>query len=211
MTESYNKAFKNTNFRELLYGLFNILLGVYGLVGVFNDIYVITIFIKIVGVCFIISGFIRLLAGLFKKNYDFQGIFYCHADDIGLYGNSTNNGFMILAWVNYLLLLWANIVDVPSAAIPMAVAVVFSLWTAYGALYRRSRCIIACDDKVIFSKWNNHQVIQFSDIKSYTDSKSFGGYKALDQSGATLFRWSKFWGEGKRFCDYLDSHNINYR
>ena len=73
MTESYNKAFKNTNCREILYGLFNILLGVYGLVGVFNDIYAINIFIKIAGVCFIISGFIRLLAGLFKKNYDFQG------------------------------------------------------------------------------------------------------------------------------------------
>lgn len=210
MNEKYNNSFNKIHFSDIIFGIINILIGLYGIVGQFNEIVIISIFIKCTGFAMIIAGIIRLCGALYKKRLNYDARIYCFADELGIYGKRTNLGFMFLAFANYGILCWANLTDVVAATIIFVITIIFTIWTAYGELYRRTRCIYILEDEIIFSKWNSKRKITMEEIKCYTNSLSFGGYKAIDYNDKTLFKWALFWGEGRNVCDYLDSNNIKY-
>jgi hypothetical protein len=177
---------------------------------IFNDVHEIRILIIITGYAYIISGIMRVIAGLYNKQSLPKCNFICYADEIGLYGEKTNNGLMILAFINEAMLLFVGSKDFSSSLFPTIVSGVFIIWTSFGALYRRMMCILVNEEEIILSKWNKNIVYKLQDISGYTNCLLIGGYKAIGIDNKTIFKWATFWGEGRHVCDYLDSKNIKY-
>ncbi|MBO5620186.1 MAG: hypothetical protein J5959_00980 [Butyrivibrio sp.] len=90
-------------------------------------------------------------------------------------------------------------------------ASVFLLYLGvYGQVYRRTHCILAREDSVLLYGFKGEKEIKYSEMKEYTYSYSFGGYKVLDKNNSALFRWALHWSRISLFETILRENGIAF-